>query len=407
MIARWVILIRLVWVLLVAGLTLVMVRVAAANFVLVHRLCSGSGTSCVGTMLTERQWHGLQAAGVSQTAYVTYFDIVNILFVAVFVLVAGTIMWRRGRDRMTILSAFILVTFGATTFTDAANVVRAVDSSWWLPVAILSSFGSGGMMLFLFLFPDGRFVPRWTVLPAAAWFVVQIARYFDPGSPLVSHSSLVALFPWIVVFGSVIYAQIYRYRSVSTPVQRQQTKWVLWCFSVALSIFVGLISLISLDSGATTTGLGFLAIFTAIYLVISLIPLSVGFAMLRYRLWDVDVLINRTLVYLALTASLALLYFGSVVLLQALLRHVSGQGSNLAIAISTLAIAAAFQPFRRRLQGFIDRRFYRRKFDATQTVMAFQTKLRDEVDLDQLVADIVSVVQETVQPASISLWVPR
>ena len=136
-------------------------------------------------------------------------------------------------------------------------------------------------------------------------------------------------------------------------------------------------------------------------------PLSFGFAMLRYRLWDIDVLINRTLVYGALTASLALIYLGLVIGLQYLLRGLINQTNNVAIVISTLAIAALFQPLRHRIQEVIDRRFYRRKYDAARTLAAFSAVLRNEVDLDQLGEQLVTVVEDTMQPAHVSLWLRK
>jgi hypothetical protein len=194
-------------------------------------------------------------------------------------------------------------------------------------------------------------------------------------------------------------SQVYRYGHGSGPVERQQTKWVLLSLAILFLCLLGI--LVSIQLWEPTEWFGW-SMWTVAILV-DLFPISVAVALLRYRLWDVDVLINRALVYSLLTATLAAVYWVSVALLQQLLRPLT-QGSDLAIVGSTLAAAGVFQPARRRIQSAVDRRFYRRTYDAARTLEAFNSRLRDEIDLDAMRVDLLDVVQRTMVPASVSLW---
>jgi hypothetical protein len=258
----------------------------------------------------------------------------------------------------------------------------------------------------LYLFPDGQFVPRWT-RPLAV-FMVGINIFLNTYPGAFSRLSL-----WVIsaIFlglgGSGFVAQIYRYLRVSGPVQRQQTKWVVFGFTATMLVILGrYVPILIFISLSTSSSLYFL-VYTYVYPVgLLLIPLTLGIAILRYRLWDIDILINRTLVYGTLTGLLALVYFGLVITLQALFKGVTGQvgASPLVIVNSTLVIAALFQPLRHRIQKIIDRRFYRCKYDAAKTLEAFNATLRNEMDLTELSEQLVAVVQETMQPAHVSLW---
>ena len=198
---------------------------------------------------------------------------------------------------------------------------------------------------------------------------------------------------------SLVIAQVYRYRRVSTPIQRQQTKWVVYSMAVSLTAVVALLAIFQPLPGSLLSSLDIIA-----NLLLTLIPISLAIAIQRYRLYDIDILINRTLVYGTLTALVFLIYVGSILLLQFLLHGIINQNNDVAIVISTLVIAALFQRLRHRIQAIIDRRFYRRKYDAARTLSAFSGTLRNEVDLTQLSEHLVAVVEETMQPKSISLW---
>jgi hypothetical protein len=200
--------------------------------------------------------------------------------------------------------------------------------------------------------------------------------------------------------------QILRYQRESSSVERQQTKWILLGIVVLmLGIPIWFLFFnggLDIPSGQPRL-LASLGGWLAIILMMLALPVTLAIAIQRYRLWDFDLLIRRTLIYSALTGVLALVYFGSVVLLQSLFRTLTGQGSQIAVVASTLAIAALFNPLQRRIQAVIDRRFYRRKYDAEQVLAAFADSLRNEVDLDRLAESLIPIVEETIQPAHASL----
>jgi len=210
-----------------------------------------------------------------------------------------------------------------------------------------------------------------------------------------------------VVWCSFPVAQLYRYARVSNRTQRQQTKWVVFGVAVAIAGVLTTIFTVgaAVDLPPAEVGPKMLSMLLMDAFML-FIPISIGIAVLRARLFDIDVVINRTLVYASLTAMLALVYLGGVATTEAIFRALTGQQqqSQVAIVITTLVIAALFNPLRRRNQSFIDRRFYRRKYDARKTLEAFSARLRDETDLEALNDELVGVVKETMQPASVSLW---
>jgi hypothetical protein len=205
---------------------------------------------------------------------------------------------------------------------------------------------------------------------------------------------------------TLVIVQLYRYLRVSSPLQRQQTKWAIFGLTVPITGYVTITVLGLLFPVLAEHSWLYLLAFNEVgFLLPLLLPLSFGVAILRYRLWEIDMLINRTLVYGTLTVILTTIYVGLVIGLEALLRGIISQDNSVAIVISTLAIAALFQPLRQGIQRLIDRRFYRRKYDSAKIVAAFSANLRQEAELDQLCEQLLAVVQETMQPTHLSLWI--
>ena len=360
-------------------------------------------TSCAWLpRLTAENARQLGELGLSTDFFAAYFVAFEVAFTILSFAIGAVILWRRPEDRMALLVALMLLTFGAAFFVPYP--VLDLSPVWKFLAATVSFIGSASLVLFLYVFPDGRFVPRWSRWPAAVWVAGFVpANFFYDSVVFLLDYSLVITFYAGGFIGVTVYAQIYRYRRVSTPAQRQQTRWVVFGIVAALG---GVCALVVLDliipSGVLASIFGSSALFFFAFLI----PLSIGIAILRYRLFDIDVIINRTLVYGLLSAILAAVYFGGVVASQAVFGAVTGQEQQpqLAIVVSTLAIAALFNPLRQRIQSFIDRRFYRRKYDAAKTLEAFSASLRDETDLEQLSAELLSVVQATMQPEHATLW---
>jgi hypothetical protein len=315
-------------------------------------------------------------------------------------------MWRRPDDRMALLVALMLAGPGALASKN--TLTSGSPSPWQVPLQSLTFLGLVFTVLVLSLFPSGRFVPRWTRWTLVVCLAGLVPFNFLPKpSPLFRLGSLIFLVEAIILLS----AQVYRYRRVSDPLERQQTKWVVIGVTVPGAIWaVGALlpELIpSLADPTSTLGAPFqLVANNRIFVVFIAFPLAIGVAMLRYRLWDIDTLINKALVYGLLTGVLAALYVGLVLGLERLAGLVSGQGAQpIVVVVSTLVIAAVFSPLRRRIQTLIDRRFYREKHDAARSLAAFSALLRREVDLEQIQVRLLDVVQETMQPASLSLWI--
>ena len=400
---RWILLARALWITLFV-LTLA-IFFASLPMYLAQLQTPCTELSCEYQQLTHSQAVMIERVGLSIASYAAFTILLAFVSIIMCLIVSTLIIWRRPDDRMAFFVALMLITLGP--IIEFVNVPLSSSSPWQVPNLCMSLLAQALLVLVFLLFPSGRFVPRWTRWTFLAYLALQIPLTFLPVAPLLPNNPE-SQFGWFVAVGGFVLiaaVQFYRFRRVSSPRERQQTKWVV--FGLAVPITISVI--------ATALGLFFptLAERSVLYpfvlnelgLLIPLgISLSFGFAMLRSRLWDIDIIINRTLVYGSLTIILALIYFSLIFALQFLLQGFFKQNNAVIIVVSTLAIAALFQPLRHRIQRIIDRRFYRRKYDAVKVVEAFSATLRNEVDLHQLREHLLMVVQDTMQPSHVSLW---
>jgi hypothetical protein len=349
--------------------------------------------------------------------------VANLITLLPFSVVGAIVASRQPRNAIGWLFCGVGVTVGLNSFAgDFAEFWLASGFGPRSPGETAAWFSSWLWFLLVFvpmsslllLFPDGRLPsPRWRPV---AWGVVlgtaggvvgnalragplvdfpQIANPYGVDSPVVG---MVGVAGGIVAAGSMVASAvslIVRLRR-SGRVERQQIKWLAY----GGAVMVG-----GVCAGALAIPWNVPVSITIMSVSLLGLPVFTGIAIVRHHLYDIDILINRTLVYATLTATLTLVYFGGVAGLQRLLSPVMGEGNGLAVVASTLLIAALFNPLRRRIQAFIDRRFYRRKYDARKTLEAFSAKLRDETDLKALNDELVNVVRETMQPAHVSFWV--
>jgi hypothetical protein len=336
---------------------------------------AGLSFPVVGAMvLTRRPGHAIGwifvaiGAGMSLVGLANGYAAYSLTVLPDPLLATGVVAWLSGW--LWVPSLGLLMTFALLLFPDGH-----LPSPRWRPVAYLAAGSIAGTMADFAVssWPDpyaSVYAPQTVGSPVVeVWFGLLSA------SGLASAASLVV-----------------RFRR-SRGEERLQLKWVAYAAAGTVAIVV---SAVAFSRGASPS--------LIIVASAPLVPVAAGVAILRYRLYDIDVVINRTLVYGLLSTLLVVVYFGGVVGLQSVFRALTGQESTLAVVASTLAIAALFNPLRHRVQAFVDRRFYRRKYDAAKTLAAFSARLRDETDLDALRNDVVGVASRTVQPEHISLW---
>jgi signal transduction histidine kinase len=396
---RWLVLARVGWLSLVALCVTVFALSLPISFAQAERVCTGE--RCSSPHLTLQDILALAHVGLSPAFFAAYLTALSIVFMLVWVVMGGLIFWRKSDEPRALFFAFFLVSFGTIWVSDPRTSLAVVYPAWWAPAALLHFITIACFTVFGYVFPDGRFVPRWTRWLALASIAVNVPTYLFPGSPFDSNTWPGALkgINILVVFGSVIFAQVYRFRWRSTPVQRQQTKWIVLALVTAILIYSSAIffgpdsSLLSKFVGATLLELALL-----------LIPIAMAIAILRYRLWEVDSLINRTLVYGALTASVVGIYILVVGYLGALFRT---SGNVLISLIATGLVAVLFQPLRGWLQRGVNRLLYGQRDEPYAVITRLSQRLEATLAPDAMLFTIVETVAQALKLPYVAILLKR
>ena len=406
---RW--LARAIWITLVAATLVIFLGVLPDYLDQLHTICLDA--SCNYQQLTAGQLETLNELGWSLDQYAGLQVVLCLVSISVSLGVSALIVWRRPGDWMAMLVAFSLVTFSPVIETAISPVIETANItespvSWLMASKVLLVLSTILLWLVWLLFPSGRSVPswmRWSLLLSGGALI--LFSFILPNSRLIP-SSFDSDLGWLVTIGTLAalaLAQVYRYRRVSTPLERQQTKWVVLGYIVPIIVDVVATLLGFVPAFIVSDSVLSLAVNESGFLLVIVPPLAFGVAILRSHLWEVDTIINLGLVYGLLTGILGALYVGLILGLGQAVERVSGQTTQpVVLVISTLAIAGLVLPLRRRLQRVINRRLFRTKYDAEKTLAAFSDTLRHQVDLEHLHNQVLAVVTETMQPAQAWLW---
>lgn len=388
LVGPWLLLARLVWWAVTLLVAVLFVAALPASFASLQTLC----LSCNGPQLTPELARQLSALGLSLPLYAASFLALNSVFFAAYLVMACVLFWRRADDRIAFIGSLFLVSFGGAAFPGTLDALASLNPAWQLLVALARFLGIAFFILFSYLFPDGRFVPSWTRFLALVGLLVQVPDTFFPGSPL-SFSHLPRLLTFVLFLSSLVgpvVVQVYRYRRVSNAVQRQQTKLVIFGLTVAIGGFLSLLLLTATVSPAGNNPvLAQLIVVSASYLFLLVIPLSLGIAVLRYRLWNIDIIIKRTLVYSILTACVVGIY----VLVVGSLGAVFHTGSTLLISLGvTGLVAMLFQPLREWLQRGVNRLLYGQRDEPYRVISRLGQRLETTFTPDAVLSTIVETV---------------
>ncbi|MCB0192700.1 MAG: AAA family ATPase [Anaerolineae bacterium] len=364
----------------------------------------------------------LESLDLSITFYTWYIIVWEVIFALVFVTVGVVIFWRKSNDWMAMLVSLALIAFGVTEGS-VGGALEQAQPGWYWPVETLQAVGVFTILIIFFLFPTGRFVPRWTHTLAIIWAGVVLVWLFNQDAPFnylygqTAEKTPLLSFIWTFCwFGTGVVAQVYRYRRISNPVQRQQTKWVLFGFIIAfgagIARFLPPAIVPALRQPVYRDTFDFLVGGPLGALLVVALPITIGFAVLRYRLWDIDPLLSLTTVYLMFIGLMGFIYIGIVGLAQWAFLTLTGGTSldndiyrGLLFSV-TLVMAVASYPLFRRINAFIDRLFYRQRVDFQQAFIAFSRDVRLIIDLQPLLTFIVERTTAILQIAYGVVYVP-
>ena len=396
---RWLMLARLAW--LIVGALAVGLFFAAipAEYRQLQHGCPTPVCASIGGV-APIELSLLVNLGLSPEFFAAYGIALELVFALVFVVVAALIFWQKSSDRQALFVSLALLLFGTATQTFTLHALVAAHPSWKLPVDSLHFLGSASFSLFLFIFPDGRFVPRWTGWVALVWIAWLFPRYWFPDWPPSGSGiwlSWLNLVVWLVALGTVVYTQIYRYRRVSNRVQRQQSKWVVFGITLGLTVFlivniaVSSIVPVPTSAGGVTTLMVGAALMNSALL---LIPLSIGIAVLRYHLFDIDILINRTLVYGTLILIVTGLYIILVGMVGVLFQSV---GNSFLVILATGLVAVLFQPLRQRLQRAINHFMYGERDDPYAVLSRLSQRLEATLAPEAVLPTLVETIAQSLK----------
>ncbi len=360
-------------------------------------------TVCETCRMTPAYAQTLQSSGITTTQWAVFLFIPAIIVNLGWMGTGAVNFLLKHDDRRALLLSALMIVVGAFFGGSIGRVGEQLPDWEWVN-NIIGFLAFPAFVGLIYLFPNATFKPRLLIWLLGILFILFIPIQFESVGFPIAYNFVITI-SFVI---SCLVVPVYRYRRVLTFTERQQMKWVLLGIVLAMAGIATTIMLVlnaPVSCDPATPNLYCDVVQNIGYSVSPLlIPIFIGIGILRSRLWDIGIVIRRTLQYSILTGLLGLVYFGSVVLLQRLLGQTTGEQSPLVLVLSALLIAALFTPLRRRVRNVIDRRFYRQKYDATQALAQFATVARDEVEMEKLTAALINVIETTVQPQIVRVW---